>query len=405
MDSEVGGAATAIAGALAAVVLASIALVAILAGSGATDDCQTAAASSPYGMGVQGPVGATVAGLNAKQVALAANGVAIGKQRNESDSVILAQSMAMATESTYRNLSNVTNVPGSDKYPHDGDGSDHDSVGPHQVRVSMHGGGDLTKLMNPVWQINWFYDKADTVPGKDTMDAAALAQKVEVSGPDAYATTRALAQKVIAAVTPKLGELATATGGGDSSSGGGAACSAAGGGDSPLAGPFGQRIIAAASRWIGTQYSWGGGNWYGPTVGIHDGGTGDSFGDYARKGFDCSGLTMYALYQASGGTVRTAHFTGSQQADAHAHPIPTDQKQPGDLIYFGGSAAGSHHVGIYWGKKDGKDMLLNAPQSGQKIAIMPLSGWSGEGMYVRRFSYPGDDSAPRTAPGPDPGTD
>ncbi|MGJ0121705.1 C40 family peptidase [Williamsia sp. MIQD14] len=406
MDSEgAGGAAKAIGGAVAAVVLASIFLVAILTGSGATTDCQTAAATSGYGMGVQSANGATVAGLNPKQTALAANGVAIGKQRGEPDSVILAQSMAMATESTYRNLSNKTNVPGSEKFPNDGDGSDHDSVGPHQVRASVHAGGDLKKLMDPVWQINWFYDTADKVPGKATMDAAALAQAVEISGPDAYATTRTLAEKVIAAVTPKLGELATTTGG-SSSSDGGAACSGSAEGDpnSPLAGPFGQRIIAAASRWIGMQYSWGGGNWYGPTVGIHDGGTGDSFGDYARVGFDCSGLTMYALYQASGGAVRTAHFTGSQQGDSHAHPIPTDQKQPGDLIYFGSSAAGSHHVGIYWGKKDGKDMLLNAPQSGQKIAIMPLSGWAGEGMYVRRFSYPGDDQTPRTAPGPAGGT-
>ncbi|WP_299577474.1 C40 family peptidase [uncultured Williamsia sp.] len=397
MDESTGAAGKTIAIAVGSVIVALLALVAVISGSGVTD-CGTGTTTNPYGMGVAGANGATLAGLNDKQLALAANGVAIGKQRGEPDSAILAESMAMATESTYRNLSNATNVPESVKFPHDGDGSDHDSVGPHQVRVSMHGGGDLTKLMDPVWQINWFYDTARKVPGYQTMDAAALAQAVEKSGPNAYASTRSLAEKVVATVTPRLGELATA-GSSTSSDGGGQACQTPGGGNTgPLDGSFGQRVIQAAMRWIGTPYAWGGGDKNGPTKGITDGGTADSFGDYNKVGFDCSGLTLYAVYQASGGKIALGHYTGNQASDPRGQVIPLDQKQPGDLIYFGSSAEGSHHVGIYYGKQNGQDMLLNAPESGKTVSIMPLSGWNGEGMYVRRFGAGIDTAAPAPAP-------
>ncbi|MCF3940648.1 C40 family peptidase [Gordonia tangerina] len=391
MNEASGAAGKAIATALAAVILATITLVAVLSGSGVTDCAPTT--TNQYGMGVTDAGGATLAGLNEKQLTLAANGVAIGKQRGETESVILSQSMAMATESTYRNLSN-TNVPASASYPNDGAGSDHDSVGPHQIRVSMHAGGDLTKLMDPVWQINWFYDTADSIGGHDTMDPAALAQAVERSGvPDAYATKRTLAENVIAAVTPRLGDLAI---GASSAAGEGGteSCETPGGDTGPLDGSFGQRVIAAAMRWIGTPYAWGGGNKDGPTKGIHDGGVADSFGDYNKVGFDCSGLTLYAVYQASGGTIELGHYTGNQASDPRGQVIALDQKQPGDLIYFGASAEGSHHVGIYYGKRNGRDMLLNAPQSGQTVAVQPLSGWSGEGMYVRRFGVGIDTTRP-----------
>ena len=60
--------------------------------------------------------------------------------------------------------------------------------------------------------------------------------------------------------------------------------------------------IAAGMAYLGLQYSWGGGNADGPTLGIHDGGkAGDANGDYNRVGFDCSGLTTYvaARYPAA----------------------------------------------------------------------------------------------------------
>lgn len=95
------------------------------------------------------------------------------------------------------------------------------------------------------------------------------------------------------------------------------------------------------------------------------------------------------MFQASGGQILLPHFTGShgnpgQLYDARGQDISFDQKQPGDLIYFG-AGGDTHHVGIYYGNENGQDMLLNAPQSGQTVSIMPLSGWAGEDMYVKRF--------------------
>ncbi|WP_425577319.1 NlpC/P60 family protein [Nocardioides endophyticus] len=45
---------------------------------------------------------------------------------------------------------------------------------------------------------------------------------------------------------------------------------------------------------MGKPYVWGGGNFEGPIGG----------------GFDCSGLVLYAAYQASGGRIRLPHCAG-----------------------------------------------------------------------------------------------
>ncbi|PKZ62982.1 hypothetical protein CYJ73_24195 [Gordonia terrae] len=157
-----------------------------------------------------------------------------------------------------------------------------------------------------------------------------------------------------------------------------------------LAGPTNRRIIQAALRWLGTPYAWGGGNQNGPTNGISDGGgAADAHGDSGKVGFDCSGLTLYAVAQATNMKIVLPHFTGDtgnpgQLYDPRGKEIPVAEKRPGDLIYFG-SGGNTHHVGIYYGNQNGQDMLLNAPQSGDVVRIQTLSGWSGEEWYVRRF--------------------
>ncbi|MBM4505996.1 hypothetical protein GS582_20705, partial [Rhodococcus hoagii] len=185
-------------------------------------------------------------------------------------------------------------------------------------------------------------------------------------------------QRAGANLTPA--ELASITEGGaiTVADGGSSSCGdpVPGPGTSGGSGPssdFGRAVIEAASRWIGTPYVWGGGDQNGPTDG----------------GFDCSGLTLYAIYQASGGRISLPHFTGSnanpgQLNDASGQEVQFSAKQPGDLIFFG-PASETHHVGIYYGVKDGQEMLLHAPQSGETVTIAPLSGMSNEQMHVRRF--------------------
>ncbi|TDD08487.1 peptidoglycan endopeptidase [Nonomuraea diastatica] len=52
----------------------------------------------------------------------------------------------------------------------------------------------------------------------------------------------------------------------------------------------GATALAAAARWLGTPYSWGGGGLDGPSRGIDQGAN--------TVGFDCSALTRYAWHQA-----------------------------------------------------------------------------------------------------------
>ena len=577
-------------------------------------------------VGVSGDTGKELAGLSEAQLQLARNGVAIGKQRSMPESAVLAQSVAMATESTYRNLANPT-VPESLQYPHDGEGTDHSSVGPHQMKAEIWAPvvGGMAKLMDPLVQIGWFYDQAKKVPGYETMEPAALAQQVERSSANAYSGQMELATRVVdlfksddfgnaAAAPPTVASssalssaVVTTTAGGATSppaekviaidpghgpvydgsngektdpatglvmkespntpemadvwdvaqklktglehagyrvvltkeavdsdvdfraradrikssgavlavaihtSGSGSphqatpqkigeyreygdrrttfdnadtatksqqaasiiarSRSAAEGhtvdttpitffgrdrasipspGDLPFVslfsdtvplvynelgrdgadfdngadglteagkdkyakglldgiqeyaagarpgqqpmlaanvvngvnpcansntgfvpgGPFGNNVVAAAKRWLGTTYAWGGGNADGPTKGIADGGVADSYGDFNKVGFDCSGLVMYAVAQASGKQILLPHYDSSQVSDSRGQPItnPSDL-QPGDIIQ-----PHPGHIFIWVGG----GQVVEAPQSGGVVEISnytPSGDW------------------------------
>ncbi|MFB8004887.1 C40 family peptidase [Nocardia sp. NPDC056000] len=337
-------------------------------------DTSSSCAAALSGTGVQGAPGASIDGLSEAQLQLARNGVAIGIQRGEPEQVILAELVAQATESTLRNLANPA-VPESLRYSNDGIGHDGDSVGPHQLRVSVWGSVGIATLMNPIYQINWFYDRADMITGRDRMSPADLAQAVEVAAVNAYAGQLTLARGLYAQFAHLAPGSMPAAQAGQPASG----CGTNGSG-APLsagAGGFGAAIIAAAQKWIGTPYVWGGGDQNGPTGG----------------GFDCSGLTLYALYQASGGRIRLAHYTQAQQDDPAAQVILFEQRQPGDLIFFTSPGqSSSHHVVIYYGRNEnGQDLVLHAPQSGQSVIVAPL--WAGDRLDVRRFSLPAEPAS------------
>lgn len=119
-----------------------------------------------------------------------------------------------------------------------------------------------------------------------------------------------------------------------------------------------ETVIARAQSQIGVPYAWGGGDATGPTRGIRDGGVADSFGDYNKVGFDCSGLMVYAF---AGIGVALPHYTGYQYN--HGTKIDPANMERGDLIFYGPNA--EHHVAIYLG--DGK--MLEAPQSGSAVQV------------------------------------
>ncbi|WP_416566096.1 C40 family peptidase [Nocardia testacea] len=335
-----------------------------------------AATSSAAGSAEQGASSDRVEGLSQAQLRLARDGVAIGLQRGMPEKVIVAELAAQATESSFRNLAN-SNVPESLGYANDGVGDDHDSVGPHQMRVSVWGRVGIATLMTPAYQINWFYDQAEQLLSKERMSAPQLAQAIERSEPAAYNQHLALAQRLYAMFADLDPASMPRTPAGSPAAG----CGANGSG-TPLntkATGFGRAVIGHAARWIGTPYVWGGGDVHGPTSG----------------GFDCSGLTLYAIYHASGGQIRLPHYTQAQQDHPTAQVVPFTDRAPGDLIFF--TAPGdtdSHHVGIYYGRDEaGRDLLLHAPQTGETVTVAPLSGWEGERMDVRRYSTPATPDA------------
>ncbi|NDU74198.1 transglycosylase SLT domain-containing protein [Actinomadura sp. DSM 109109] len=130
---------------------------------------------------------------------------------------------------------------------------------------------------------------------------------------------------------------------------------------------LGKRIIAHARRWLKTPYVWGGGNIHGPTGG----------------GFDCSGLTLYAVYHATGGKIQLAHYTGDQIRDSRGTKVSRSNLQPGDLVFFTKPGdADPHHVGIYVGG----NQMLHAPYTGTVVKVGPMNEAEFSGGV--RFSDP-----------------
>lgn len=129
----------------------------------------------------------------------------------------------------------------------------------------------------------------------------------------------------------------------------------------------GERAVNACIAKRGTPYSWGGGGYNGPTKGIRDGGVADSYGDYNKVGFDCSGLMQYGWFQGSRGRVKLPRTTYDQR---NAGPrISMSQLRPGDLIMMSNDG----HVGMYAG--GGK--MVEAPQSGDVVKVSNTRGGYG----------------------------
>lgn len=119
-------------------------------------------------------------------------------------------------------------------------------------------------------------------------------------------------------------------------------------------------VLRRALSALGIMYAWGGGNAYGPTLGVH--GEGDPYGDYAKVGFDCSGLMVYAF---AGAGVSLPHYAAYQYEAGRR--VPLSQMQPGDMLFYStdGSVAGIHHVTLYIGN----GMMVEAYESGVPVRV------------------------------------
>lgn len=111
-----------------------------------------------------------------------------------------------------------------------------------------------------------------------------------------------------------------------------------------------------AKKGFGMPYVWGGGNTQGPTNGL-------SGND--PLGYDCSGLTQFSVYQATGGQVSLPRTAQDQGHSDLLQEVSWEEARPGDLLFFG--SGHFHHVSIYSGQQDGADMQYEAQQFGVPV--------------------------------------
>lgn len=113
--------------------------------------------------------------------------------------------------------------------------------------------------------------------------------------------------------------------------------------------------VAAARRWIGTPYSWGGGNPDGPTTGIGRGA--------GTVGFDCSSLVQNAWAAMGVKIPRTTYLQIKIGTGIPANNMSA--WRPGDLVF-----PHTGHVQMYIG--NGK--VIEAPYTGARVRVTNVRG-------------------------------
>lgn len=140
-------------------------------------------------------------------------------------------------------------------------------------------------------------------------------------------------------------------------------------------------VVQLAAHFIGTPYSWGGGNTSGPSYGIAQGAN--------IKGFDCSSLIQYVWAQKGVSIGRTTYEQYQQGV-----PVSKSQLRPGDAVFFTGADPQGGlpgHVGLYIG--GGK--FIEAPYTGADIRISNLAGRK-DYVGARRYDAGGTVPAGQT---------
>jgi len=275
------------------------------------------------------PTAGPVVELDDEQAASARVIVAVGQQRGIPPRGLLIALMTAMQESGLRNL----------------DYGDRDSLGLFQQRPSM-GWGTPDQVREPTYAAAAFFGGPSSptgnpglldVVGWEAMTLTEAAQAVQRSAfPDAYAKWEAAARTWLADI---LDDPAAAAAG----------C--------VPASESARVAIAAAERWLGTPYAWGGGDLDGPSLGFGSGA--------GTVGFDCSGLTRYAWAQAGILLPRTSR----DQWNVPGVRVTTmAQLQPGDLVFFASDLRDPSTI-FHVALSLGGDAMIEAPQTGDVVKI------------------------------------
>ena len=109
------------------------------------------------------------------------------------------------------------------------------------------------------------------------------------------------------------------------------------------------QVVSIAMQYLGVPYVWGGAS--------------------PSTGFDCSGFTMFVYAQVG---VYLPHNAAAQYG--YGTPVPRDELQPGDLVFFDGLG----HEGMYIGG----GQFIHAPHTGDVVKISSLSDSWYASTYV-----------------------
>jgi murein DD-endopeptidase MepM/ murein hydrolase activator NlpD len=291
-----------------------------------------------------GGTGATVAGVDL-------DAVQIGHARTIADVAAArglppyATTVALATawqESRLRMLANDGRSPElsaeqaavtatSLAYPHDGLGSDHDSVNTFQQRW-IAGWGTVAQLMDPVYAAEAFYSRLVDVPNWATIPLTQAAQAVQVSAyGDAYARWEPLARQLTAMLWPAVRAAA--------------------------ADP------AGAVDGVCPGLSVPDGAWARPSAGVLTSGFGPRWGSQ-HAGVDLAGPRNSPVYAAAAGTVLTAACT-SAYCDRDGNLDLSGYGNLVELDHGGGVTTRYAHLSGY------------TVTAGQQVAAGALLGFQG----------------------------
>ncbi|OZM72585.1 hypothetical protein CFN78_13130 [Amycolatopsis antarctica] len=145
------------------------------------------------------------------------------------------------------------------------------------------------------------------------------------------------------------------------------------------------RVLDVAKSQVGKghDYAWGSGGKGGPSYGVHHHPDGDPArgDDHDRRGFDCSGLTLYAFWKGAGidiGASTVPQYVAGRK-------VSPDELRPGDLVFWGDGdqAESTTHVVLYLG---GNTIVEAAPpRDGRSVHIRELYGkdeWTTHAVRV-----------------------
>ncbi|MFF9076283.1 NlpC/P60 family protein [Streptomyces sp. NPDC014872] len=121
------------------------------------------------------------------------------------------------------------------------------------------------------------------------------------------------------------------------------------------------QVVAAAQKALDTDYVFGG----------------DCRAPYTGgNGCDCSSLVKMAWASVGVNLPRTTYDQVNQGTVVRS----TDELQPGDLLFARGSASRPEHVGMFVGN----GQVIEAPKTGLKVRLKPLSYWKPQILVMKR---------------------